>query len=68
MRNYFGIIDRRCFCSIAGLAVNVVLANAPFGGKKRSKMVAGNQEFLIVNGWVLTREDLAGTKMTPNVV
>jgi hypothetical protein len=69
MRNYPAIIDRRCLCcSIAGLAVNVVLAKLPFGGKQSSKMAAANQEFLIVNGWVLTREDVAVIEMTPNVV
>ena len=68
MRNYFGIINRRCFCSIAGLAVNVVLAKLPFGVEQSSKMTAANQEFLIVNGWVLTREDVAASEMAHNVV
>jgi hypothetical protein len=60
MRDYSAIIDRRFFCrSIAGLAVNVVLAKLPSGIE---------QEFLIVNGWVLTREDMAASEVTPNVV
>ncbi len=69
MRNNLDNMGRRCFCgSIAGLAVNVVLAKLPFGVEQRSKMVAPNREFLIINGWVLTREDVAASEMTPNVV
>jgi hypothetical protein len=68
MQSNFDNMGRRCFCSsIAGLAVNVVLAKLPFG-VEQSKMGAPNQEFLIINGWVLTREDVAASEMTPNVV
>jgi len=69
MPNYFDVLDRRYFCgSIAGVALNVVLAKLPFGTKQGSKMAAANPEFLIVNGWILTREDVAVSKITPNVV
>jgi hypothetical protein len=69
MRNYFAIIDRRHFCcSTAGLAVNFFLAKLPLGIKQRPEMAPANQEFVIVKGWVLTREDLAVSEMTPNVV
>ncbi len=69
MQSNFDNMGRRCFCcSIAGLAVNVVLAKLPSGVEQRSKMAAPNQEFLIINGWVLTREDVAASQMTPNVV
>jgi hypothetical protein len=62
MRNY-SLFDRRYFCySIAGLAVNVVLAKLPFGTGPRLKMAAADQEFLIINGWVLTREDMVASK------
>jgi hypothetical protein len=69
MRDYSAIIDRRCFCcSIAGLAVNVVLAKLPSGIEQRSKMATADQEFLIVNGWVLTREDMATNEVALDVV
>ncbi len=53
---------------MAGLAINVVLAKLPFGVEQRSRMAAADQEFLIVNGWVLTREDIAASEVTPDVV
>jgi hypothetical protein len=60
MRNYPAPINRRCvFCSIAGLAIDVVLAKLPFGIEQKSKMASADQEFVIINGWVLTREDIA---------
>jgi hypothetical protein len=69
MRNYSPNIDRRCvFCSVAALALNVLLAKLPFGIEHTSKMVAANDGFLIVNGWVLTREDVEASEITPNVI
>jgi hypothetical protein len=63
------IFDRRYFCcSIVGLAVNTGLAKLPFGVEQVSKMAAANREFVIVNGWVLTREDVAASEMTRNAV
>jgi hypothetical protein len=65
MRNYSAIIDRRCICcSIVGLGLNVALAKLPFGFEHGST----DQEFRIVNGWVLTREDTAASHGTPDVV
>ena len=69
MQNYSAIINRRyVLCSIAGLAINVVVAKLPFGTEQRPKIAAAGQEFLIVNGWVLTREDMAVSEVTVNVV
>jgi hypothetical protein len=63
------MIDRRhFFCSIAGLAVNVVVAKRQFGIDRTSKMAIADQEFLIINGWVLTRDDMAASEMTHDVV
>jgi hypothetical protein len=63
MRNYRTFINRRYFCcSIGGLAINVALAKLPFRG---SKIATTNVEFVVVNGWVLTREDLALSQMIP---
>jgi len=70
MQKYFNIINRRCFfcCSIAGLAINAVRATLPFGIEQKSNMEASNQEFLIVNGWVLTRKDVTASEMTSDAV
>ena len=63
------IFDRRYFCcTIAGLAVNIGLANLARGVEHRPRMPAGNREFVIINGWVLIGEDVAASEMTPNVV
>lgn len=65
----FDIFNRRYFChAIAGLAVNIGLAKLALGVGQRPRMPAANREFVIVNGWVLTREDVAASEMTPNVV
>jgi hypothetical protein len=62
-------IGRRYFCcSIVGLAVSVVVAKLPFEIEQWSKISTADQEFPIVNGWVLTREDLATSEMTTDVV
>jgi len=53
---------------IAGVAVNVVLAKLPFGNERLSKMTSLDQEYVIVNGWVLTRGDFAAAEMASNVV
>ena len=61
------MIDRRCFCfSIAGFAG--VAAQLPFGIIRKSQMVPAAHEYLIVNGWVLTREDVTASETTPNAV
>jgi hypothetical protein len=62
------IIGRRYFCcSIAGLVVSDIVAKPPFRAAKIPQLPA-HQEFLIVNGWVLTREDLATSDVTTDVV
>jgi hypothetical protein len=67
--HHVDIFDRRYFCcSIAGLAVNIGLGKLLFGVEQVSKVAAANQEFVIVNGWVLTREDVAASEMTRNAV
>ena len=51
-------MDRRNFLSsIAGLAVSLLAGDIPFF---TLKVPSGEQDFVIVNGWVLTREDVAG--------
>jgi len=59
MKKYF--FDRRRFLwSIACLAMAGRML--PFRRKGSwSKMPGGDGDFLIVNGWVLTREDLASS-------
>lgn len=67
MRKHFATVDRRrVCCSIAGLTLNAVLAKLPFESKQGLKMAAADQMFVIVNGWVLTREDIAASEI--NVV
>jgi hypothetical protein len=66
---HFDILDRRHFFGmITGLAVNIGLLKLPFGVEQRSTIVAPNREFVIVNGWVLTGEDIAASEMTRNAV
>ena len=61
-------IDRRSVsCSLGALAISVVLARLPYGVEQSSKMAAADQQFLIINGWVLTREDMAESAVTVNV-
>ena len=65
MRKYF--TNRRCFLwSMAGLAVSI--PNLPFETEQHSKIPTVDQDFVIVNGWVLTREDVAASKVTIDVV
>ena len=69
MRSYSAMIDRRCFCcSIGGLAGEVVASQLPAGITRKSRMAPAAQEFLMVNGWVLTREDVAASEIAPNVI
>lgn len=69
LRDFFGGTDRRHFCrSTVGLGIAGVLAKLPLTGKQKFKMTAEGQGFLIVNGWVLTCEDVAASGMTLDVV
>jgi hypothetical protein len=72
MRRYFATVDRRRVCwSVAGLTLNVILAKLPFEGKQGLKTegkqglktATADQMFVIVNGWVLTREDIAASEI-----
>ena len=59
-------IDRRVFCrSIFGLGGSLLFGGLAFWMPKIS---SADQDFVIVNGWVLTREDLAASEMTTDVV
>ena len=59
-------MDRRnFFSSIAGLAVSLLAGDIPI---LASKNPSGEQDFVIVNGWVLTREDVAAGKVTTDAV
>ena len=58
MRNCASILSRRRFCQvITVVAANFVLAKLSFGVEPRSNIALGDG-FLIINGWVLTREDI----------
>lgn len=63
------VADRRGFCtSIAGWVVGIIFANFPFAAEQSLHVANTDQEFLVVNGWVLTRGDFAGSEMTNHVV
>ena len=65
MRILSTAVDRRSVCgAIVGIGVTGVLEGIPF----RTVLGLTGQEFLIVNGWVLTREDVAATDVTRDVV
>jgi hypothetical protein len=56
---------RRFFHSIGGLAVSLLFGDISF---LASNVPTGEQGFVIVNGWVLTFADLAGSQVTNDVV
>jgi hypothetical protein len=68
MSNFFGTIDRRWFCCAIALGFNVIQAKSPLGSKHESTIAADDLGFMIVNGWVLLREDMAGSGMTHHAV
>jgi hypothetical protein len=62
-------LDRRGVCSlIAGWAVSVIFAKLPYAAEPSLPSAKTDHEFLAVNGWVLTREDIAGSRMMNHVV
>jgi hypothetical protein len=64
---YFDIFGRRKFFGmITGLAVSIGLMKLPFEAKQRPAMAVQKPEFVVINGWVLTGEDIAASKMTRN--
>jgi hypothetical protein len=63
---YSVIVRRRYFLrSIIGLAFGAAVAELPSGAEQSAGAASMDTEYLIVNGWVLTREDVAsfGTKL-----
>ena len=69
MQSHFIFINRRRFCdAVTGLLASSFLAKLPFGSKQSLKTSAEDLEFLVVNGWVLTRDDVVTSKLTHNVV
>jgi hypothetical protein len=68
MKNYSSTIDRRnVSCSLGALAINVALTGLPIGIEQPSKSAAVDRQFLIINGWVLTREDMTESPVTIDV-
>jgi len=65
MQNRVAKIDRRHFCN---LVLNVVLAKLLTTKTQWLGMGVNGPRFLIVNGWVLTSDDVAANKLTRNVV
>jgi hypothetical protein len=60
MRILLSSIDRRSVClSIVGLAGDLVLSQS----RSTPEQTPTEEEFVIINGWVLTRDDV--TKATP---
>jgi hypothetical protein len=59
---------RYFFRSIAGLAAGMVVARLPIKIKKKLEASTGDEDFIIVNGWVLTREDFAESEAQPDVI
>jgi hypothetical protein len=65
---FIDIFNRRGFCrSISALVAGAVIARLP--AAQASEWVAiKDAEYLIVNGWVLTREDVATMELPPDVI
>jgi len=52
------VVSRRRFCgSVAGFAVGVI---CPMRSIDAATTTSADSEFVIINGWVLTRADFAG--------
>ena len=61
------IIGRRRFLSsIASLTASLLFGDIPFF--LASRVSVKEQDFVILNGWVLTREDVAASKVTIDAV
>jgi hypothetical protein len=59
-------MDRRRFCgSVAGLIVGSFIPRLPFGTAWSAETISGGPDYFVLNGWVLTREDL-GTMEWPH--
>lgn len=63
------IVRRRSFVrSMAGFALGVVATELLFGAERPPKPAGLDKEYFIVNGWVLTREDIDTVRVALNVV
>ena len=63
------VMDRRRFCSsIAGFVTSVIVVKPLFPVEQALMMATAHEGFVIINGWVLTREDVAASDMIANVV
>ena len=63
------VMDRRRFCSsIAGFVASAIVAKPLFAVEQMLVMANAGEGFVIVNGWVLTREDVAASNMIANAV
>jgi hypothetical protein len=59
-------VDRRVFCrSIFGLGGSLLFGGLAFWMPKIS---SADHDFVIVNGWVLTRKDVASSKPTSDAL
>jgi hypothetical protein len=59
-------MDRRRFVSsIAGLTASLFCGDIAI---LASKTPLGEQEFVIIDGWVLTREDVGASEVTSDVI
>ena len=57
---------RRFLGSVAGLTASLLLSDIPF--LLASRVSVKEQDFVILNGWVLTLEDVAASKVTIDAV
>jgi hypothetical protein len=63
------IVDRRFFCTAIGILAAKTLAFSRVSQAfKREAIFARDGDYVIVNGWVLNRSDVAMIEATPNVV
>jgi len=61
--------NRRSFCrSVVAIALGLVGVKVSFALKQPPKSVGSDQDFVVVNGWVLLRSDLAASDVTPDAV
>jgi hypothetical protein len=70
MRHIFSaVLNRRRFGTlIAGWTVGIVFAKLPFAAEQSLHVAKSDSEFLVVNGWVLTREDFSVGKLANDVI
>ena len=69
MRGLRTTINRRNFCaSAASLALAIVAAKLPIVTVPNLQVLVLDHEFVIVNGWVLTRKDISMSEPLPDVV